>query len=122
MQIQEEVLNEIHRSQESAYNLRDAARQHFLQRAKISSKILKYPHIEDYTVCPNMCFFVLRSLTITGMQWALLEHDEKQLYTARQNLYDIRNVYAILTDIVHKNINKVNDFPFINPYKADGNR
>ena len=38
---------------------------------------------------------------------ALLEHDEKQLYTARQNLYDIRNVYAILTDILHKNINKV---------------
>lgn len=26
---------------------------------------------------------------------------------AKQNLYDIRNVYAILTDILHKNIGKV---------------
>ena len=51
VQIQEEVLNEIHRSQESAYNLRDAARQHSLQRAKICSKVVKYPHVEDWTVC-----------------------------------------------------------------------
>ena len=50
VQIQEEVLNEIHRSQESAYNLRDAARQHSLQRAKICSKVVKYPHVEDWTV------------------------------------------------------------------------
>ncbi|CAL1694151.1 unnamed protein product [Somion occarium] len=88
VQIQEEVLNELHRSQESAYNLRDASRQHVLQRAKICSKILKYPHLEDYTM-------------------SLIEHDEKQLYTARQNLFDLRNVYAILTDILHKNINKI---------------
>jgi hypothetical protein len=31
-------------------NLRDAARQHHLHRAKIASKLIKYPHIEDYTV------------------------------------------------------------------------
>lgn len=46
-----DVLSEIHRSQESAYNLRDAARQDYLTRAKICSKILKYPHLEDYAVC-----------------------------------------------------------------------
>ncbi|EKM61400.1 uncharacterized protein PHACADRAFT_24602 [Phanerochaete carnosa HHB-10118-sp] len=88
VQIQEEVLNELHRSQESAYNLRDAARQSHFNRAKLCSKILKYPHIEDYLL-------------------ALKEHDEKQLYVAKQNLYDIRNVYAILTDILHKNIGKL---------------
>ncbi|KAI0073933.1 proteasome activator pa28 REG alpha/beta subunit [Panus rudis PR-1116 ss-1] len=88
VQIQEEVLNEVQRSQESAYNLRDAARQNHVTRAKICSKILKYPHLEDYTM-------------------ALLEHDERQLYIARQNLFDIRNIYAILTDILHKNINKI---------------
>ena len=38
---------------------------------------------------------------------ALNEHDQKQVYVARQNLYDIRNVYAILTDILHKNLSKV---------------
>ncbi|KAJ3477253.1 hypothetical protein NLI96_g10596 [Meripilus lineatus] len=88
VQIQEEVLSELHRSQESAYNLRDSARQNYLNRAKICSKIIKYPHVEDYTL-------------------ALKEHDEKQLYTARQNILDLRNVYAILTDILHKNIHKI---------------
>ncbi|KAI0697677.1 proteasome activator pa28 [Cytidiella melzeri] len=88
VQIQEEVLTELHRSQESAYNLRDSARQSHLARAKLCSKLIKYPHIEDYTL-------------------ALKEHDQRQLYIARQNLFDIRNVYAILTDILHKNINKI---------------
>lgn len=88
VQIQEEVLNELHRSQESAYNLRDAARQSHFNRAKLCSKIIKYPHVEDYAL-------------------ALKEHDQKQLYVAKQNLYDIRNVYAILTDILHKNIGKL---------------
>ncbi|KAI0803214.1 proteasome activator pa28 REG alpha/beta subunit [Irpex lacteus] len=88
VQIQEEVLSELHRSQESAYNLRDSARQSHLNRAKLCSKLIKYPHVEDYTL-------------------ALKEHDQRQLYIARQNLFDIRNVYAILTDILHKNINKI---------------
>ncbi|KAH9937379.1 proteasome activator pa28 REG alpha beta subunit [Fomitopsis serialis] len=88
VQIQEEVLTELHRSQESAFNIRDAGRLDHLNRAKICSKIVKYPHIEDYTL-------------------ALKEHDEKQLYVARQNLHDLRNVYAILTDILHKNIAKI---------------
>ncbi|KAG1875534.1 proteasome activator pa28 REG alpha beta subunit [Suillus subalutaceus] len=88
VQIQEEVLSELLRSQESAYNIRDAARQHHLARAKICSKLIKYPHIEDYTL-------------------GLKEHDEKQFFFTRQNLIDIRNVYAVLTDILHKNIAKI---------------
>ncbi|GBE77412.1 proteasome activator pa28 REG alpha/beta subunit [Sparassis latifolia] len=88
VQIQEEVLTELHRSQESAYNLRDAARQDHINRAKLCSKMIKYPHIEDYAL-------------------ALKEHDQKQIYLARQNLYDLRNVYAILTDILHKNMAKI---------------
>ncbi|KAI9509534.1 proteasome activator pa28 REG alpha/beta subunit [Russula earlei] len=88
VQIQEEVLNELHRSQESGYTMRDSVRQHLLNRAKICSKIIKYPHLEDYAL-------------------ALQEHDDKQLYIARQNLSDLRNVYAIMTDILHKNIIKL---------------
>jgi hypothetical protein len=52
-----EVLNELHRSQESGYNIRDGVRQHHLNRAKICSKIIKYPHLEDYAVrilCPRL--------------------------------------------------------------------
>jgi len=88
VQIQEEVLNELHRSQESGYNMRDNVRQHLLNRAKICSKIIKYPHLEDYAL-------------------ALKEHDDKQLYIARQNLSDLRNVYAVISDIIHKNITKL---------------
>jgi len=88
VQIQEEVLGELHRAQDSAYNLRDAARQDYLARAKICSKLIKYPHIEDYTL-------------------ALKEHDERQFYLARQHLIDIRNMYAVLTDLIHKNISKI---------------
>ncbi|CAE6402081.1 unnamed protein product, partial [Rhizoctonia solani] len=89
VQIQEEVLNELHRAQDSGYNLRDAvSKSHHLNRAKLCSKILKYPHVEDYTI-------------------ALQEHDEKQFYMALRNLIDLRNIYAVLTDVIHKNFQKI---------------
>lgn len=88
VQIQEEVLQELHRSQQSAYNLRDNARRDYLDRAKICSKLIKYPNVQDYSL-------------------ALKEHDDKQLYCARQDLLDVRNIYAVLTDIIHKNIAKL---------------
>jgi proteasome activator subunit 3 (PA28 gamma) len=68
--------------------MRDTGRQTMLSRAKICSKIIKYPNLPDY-------------------RDALVEHDRKQLYYARQHLSDIRNIYAIVTDILHKNITKV---------------
>ncbi|EIW86913.1 proteasome activator pa28 REG alpha beta subunit [Coniophora puteana RWD-64-598 SS2] len=88
VQIQEEVLTELMRSQESAYNIRDAVRQDHLARAKICSKLIKYPNVEDYAL-------------------GLREHDEKQLFFARQNIKDLRNVYAVMADILHKNIAKI---------------
>ncbi|KAJ7675382.1 proteasome activator pa28 REG alpha beta subunit [Mycena rosella] len=88
VQIQEEVVAELLRAQDSAFNLRDAARNDYLARAKICSKLIKYPNIEDYTM-------------------ALKEHDDNQFYLARQHLIDVRNIYAVLTDLIHKNIAKV---------------
>ncbi|KAJ7170108.1 proteasome activator pa28 REG alpha beta subunit [Mycena filopes] len=88
VQIQEEVVAELLRSQESAFNLRDAARNDYLARAKICSKLIKYPNVEDYTM-------------------ALKEHDDNQFYLARQHLVDLRNIYAVLTDLIHKNIAKI---------------
>lgn len=86
--IQEEVLAELNQAQVTCFNLRDSARQHHQNRAKICTKLIKYPNVEDYTL-------------------ALKEHDEKQTLAARQHLQDIRNMYAILTDMMHKNIAKV---------------
>ena len=45
-----------------------------------------------------------------AQQLALKEHDEKQLYVSRQHLHDLRSIYAILTDILHKNIEKVTSY------------
>ncbi|KAL0071735.1 hypothetical protein AAF712_000657 [Marasmius tenuissimus] len=50
VQVQEECLSELHRAQESAYNLRDIPRQDYVARAKLASKRIKYPNVEDYTV------------------------------------------------------------------------
>ncbi|KAJ7751255.1 proteasome activator pa28 REG alpha/beta subunit [Mycena maculata] len=88
VQIQEEVVAELLRSQESAFNLRDTARNDYLARAKICSKLIKYPNVQDYT-------------------FALKEHDENQFFLARQHLIDLRNIYAVLTDLIHKNIAKI---------------
>lgn len=51
-----EVLTELHRSQEVAYNLRDQARQNYVTRGKLCSKIIKYPFIEDYAVRSLLIF------------------------------------------------------------------
>ncbi|TFK30850.1 proteasome activator pa28 REG alpha beta subunit [Coprinopsis marcescibilis] len=86
--VQEEVLGELQRAQESALSLRDVSRQDHLTRAKIGSKLVKYPNLEDYTL-------------------ALRDHDEKQFFVARQSIHDLRSVYASITDMMHKNISKI---------------
>ncbi|KAF8922161.1 proteasome activator pa28, REG alpha/beta subunit [Mucidula mucida] len=88
VQVQEECLSELHRAQESAYNIRDVARQDYITRAKLCSKLLKYPNVEDYII-------------------ALKEHDEKQLFYGRQHIVDVRNLYASLMDLLQKNISKI---------------
>ncbi|KAH8099332.1 proteasome activator pa28 REG alpha/beta subunit [Cristinia sonorae] len=88
VEIQEEALNELQRSQEAAYGIRDTARTHSLERAKICAKLLKYPNLEDYTL-------------------ALQEHDEKQLYISRRYLIDLIHMYTVITDTIHKNIDKI---------------
>lgn len=45
-----EVLGELQRAQEAAFNLREIPQKDHLTRAKICSKLIKYPNIEDYTV------------------------------------------------------------------------
>jgi hypothetical protein len=42
-------------------------------------------------------------------QIALKEHDEKQLYLARQHIVDLRNLYAVITDLIQKNISKASE-------------
>ena len=39
-------------------------------------------------------------------QRALEEHDKRQIYSARERLREIQNIYAILADVIQKNISK----------------
>ena len=45
-----DILAELHRAQDAALNLRNIARDDHLSRAKICSKLVKYPDITDYKV------------------------------------------------------------------------
>jgi len=46
--IQEEVLNEVHRIQTESINYLDTISRYFITRAKIVSKVAKYPFLDDY--------------------------------------------------------------------------
>ncbi|PLW40430.1 hypothetical protein PCANC_08891 [Puccinia coronata f. sp. avenae] len=88
VQVQEECLSELSRAQDSGYNLLEAQLKHNMSRAKLASKLIKYPHVEDY-------------------QLAMQEHDRKSIFLCRQHLLDLRNIYALLTDLLYKNIVKI---------------
>ncbi|KAH9460592.1 hypothetical protein Pst134EB_008757 [Puccinia striiformis f. sp. tritici] len=88
VQVQEECLSELSRAQDSGYNLLEAQLKHNMSRAKLASKLIKYPNVEDYQI-------------------ALQEHDRKSIFLCRQHLLDLRNIYALLTDLLHKNIVKI---------------
>ncbi|KZT62237.1 proteasome activator pa28, REG alpha/beta subunit [Calocera cornea HHB12733] len=88
VEVQEQVLAELHRAQDSGLNLLDGLKTYHLNRAKICSKLIKYPNLPDYAE-------------------ALRRHDEKAFFAIRQNLVDLRSIYCVLMDILHKNITKI---------------
>lgn len=51
--------------------------------------------------------YMIQNSCCQTIQFALKEHDERQLYVSRRNLLDLRNIYAVISDILHKNIAKV---------------
>ncbi|EDR06025.1 proteasome activator subunit 3 [Laccaria bicolor S238N-H82] len=88
VQVQEKVLDQILIADKSATIFRSAALDHHLDHARICSKLCKYPNVKDYAR-------------------ALEEHDKRQIYIARERLREIRNEYAILVDVIQKNISKI---------------
>ncbi|KAJ1032246.1 hypothetical protein NDA18_001738 [Ustilago nuda] len=86
--IQEEALNEIVRTQDSAYNLLSTPFTYHSARGDLAAKLVRYPGVEDYAE-------------------ALREHDRKMVYRLKMHLTDMRNMYAVVFDIVKKNIGKI---------------
>ncbi|PWY97178.1 proteasome activator pa28, REG alpha/beta subunit [Testicularia cyperi] len=86
--VQEEALNEVVRTQDAAYNLLATPITFHTTRGDLAAKLVRYPGIQDY-------------------REALREHDRKTIYRLRMQITDVRNMYAVVFDILKKNIAKI---------------
>jgi hypothetical protein len=86
--VQEDVVQELHRAEESSFQFLDQLTKYFLRRAKLISKRTKYPDIEEYALC-------------------IQESDAKTLTSYKLCLFDLRNQYLLLHDLIQKNYEKV---------------
>eukprot|EP01098_Paradermamoeba_levis_P005153 TRINITY_DN2191_c0_g1_i1.p1 TRINITY_DN2191_c0_g1~~TRINITY_DN2191_c0_g1_i1.p1 ORF type:complete len:237 (-),score=82.32 TRINITY_DN2191_c0_g1_i1:272-982(-) len=86
--IQEETVSELGRVEESSFTLLESINKYFIHRAKLVSKLLKHPEIEDY-------------------KQSVIELDEKQYIYLRLTCLDLRNSFAILYDMITKNLDKI---------------
>lgn len=86
--VQEETLGEIQTVETDAAAFFDQISRYYVTRAKLVSKVAKYPHIEDY-------------------RRAVEELDEKQYLGLWLVLREIRNHYSTLHDVVTKNLEKL---------------
>ncbi|CAK9293391.1 unnamed protein product [Gordionus sp. m RMFG-2023] len=86
--IQEETLAEVRLVETESASYLEQISRYYLTRAKLVSKIAKYPNIEDY-------------------QRSVLELDEKQYLTIKLICAELRNNYSSLHDLILKNIEKL---------------
>ncbi|KAJ3642386.1 hypothetical protein Zmor_025179 [Zophobas morio] len=86
--IQEDTLAEVQSVESEAAAFFDQISRYFISRAKVISKVAKYPHIEDY-------------------RRAVQELDEKEYLSLWLVMCEIRNRYCALHDIVVKNLDKI---------------
>jgi len=86
--IQEESVNELGRAEDSGFAVLENMTKYYVTRAKLVSKLEKYPHIPDY-------------------HQSIVELDEKEYINLRLCCLDLRNSYAILHDMITKNLEKI---------------
>uniref|UniRef100_A0A0N5AHQ9 Proteasome activator complex subunit 3 n=1 Tax=Syphacia muris TaxID=451379 RepID=A0A0N5AHQ9_9BILA len=86
--IQEEALSEVRTVEGEAASFLDQMSRYFVSRARLVTKVAKYPHVEDY-------------------RRAILDMDEKQFINIRLVLTEMRNHFATLHDMITKNYEKI---------------
>ncbi|CAH2234518.1 proteasome activator complex subunit 3 isoform X2 [Pararge aegeria] len=86
--IQEDTLAEVQSVESEAAAFFDQISRYYISRAKIISKVAKYPHIDDY-------------------RRAISELDEKEYLSLWLVMCEVRNRYCSLHDIVIKNLEKI---------------
>jgi len=88
VQVQEDMISEISKAEENAFTAIDLLTKYHANRAKMISKYLKYPQVEDYAEC-------------------VYEIDQKYYADIITGIRDLRNNYAGLYDSLHKNLDKI---------------
>ncbi|KAL7869186.1 hypothetical protein AOLI_G00131740 [Acnodon oligacanthus] len=86
--IQEETVAELRTVEGEAASYLDQISRYYITRAKLVSKVAKYPHVEDYR----------RTVT---------EIDEKEYISLKIIVSELRNQYVTLHDMILKNIEKI---------------
>ncbi|KAL0992919.1 hypothetical protein UPYG_G00100950 [Umbra pygmaea] len=86
--IQEETVAELRTVEGEAASYLDQISRYYITRAKLVSKITKYPHVEDY-------------------QRTVTEIDEKEYISLKIIVSELRNQYVTLHDMILKNIEKI---------------
>ncbi|GAB0099309.1 proteasome activator complex subunit 3 [Sergentomyia squamirostris] len=86
--IQEDTLSEIQSVESESAAFFEQISRYFVSRAKVISKVAKYPHVEDY-------------------RRAVQELDEKEYLSLWLVMCEVRNRYCSLHDIVTKNLEKL---------------
>ncbi|XP_064613840.1 proteasome activator complex subunit 3-like [Liolophura sinensis] len=86
--IQEDTMAEARQIETEAASYLDQISRYFITRGKLVSKVAKYPHIDDY-------------------RQSVREVDEKEFISLRLICCELRNHYASLHDLIHKNIDKI---------------
>lgn len=82
--VQEECISELSRVEDSSFSVLDSMSKYFATRARLVTKCLKHPDVEDYK----------RSIE---------EVDHMQAVNMRMCMLDLRNNYTILFDVLKKN-------------------
>jgi len=88
VEIQEETGAELSRAEESGYSILESLTKYYISRAKIITKIQKYPDVDDYKM-------------------SLYELDEREYTNLKYCFVDLRNNYAVLFDLIVKNLEKI---------------
>ncbi|XP_075237238.1 proteasome activator complex subunit 3-like isoform X1 [Lycorma delicatula] len=86
--VQEDTLAEVQSVESEAAAFFEQITRYYASRAKVVSKVAKYPHIQDY-------------------RRAVRELDEKQYVSIWLVLCEVRNRYSTLHDIITKNLEKL---------------
>ncbi|CAK6983744.1 proteasome activator complex subunit 3-like, partial [Scomber scombrus] len=86
--IQEETVAELRTVESEAASYLDQISRYYITRAKLVSKIIKYPHVEDY-------------------RKTVSEIDEKEYISLKIIVSELRNQYVTLHDMILKNIEKI---------------